>query len=434
MRLPPETVIGERYQLKRQLGEGSFAATYLAHDRHSEGLVAVKVLDSTRITDLKSLELFEREAKVLGSLRHHAIPEVIELVHAEIGGKSAPCLVMEYVEGESLAALLAQGRHLDRPMVMRLFLELIGVLDYLHTRLPPILHRDLKPANIIVRPDGTPALVDFGSVRANYRPGDGSTVAGTYGYMAYEQYMGHASPSSDLYGLAATTLHLVTGTPPAGFMTENGRIEVPPDLPCGEPLRSVLTRLLRPAPNERFQTAAEVRDVLLGAAAEPSAPAKALVPVRRTVDLPAGPRRMDGATRELYRKIAPGTWRLLNAEQKSAGVDVGSVVLVGFFSVLTAGILPLWFWSLSGSRRRRVRPFVEAGVVTTATILDMNTEDVGFQVKLMRVRYQFTVGSETVRASDQVLPSVAERWVPGDAIEVLYLPGSDNDSVIASTS
>jgi serine/threonine protein kinase len=430
--LTPGTVVADRYRLERRLGKGSFAETFLARDEVGGRAVAVKVLDSSRVADLKSLELFEREAGVLRSLRHQAIPEVIDVVRATVDGHSAQCLVMEYLEGESLASVIDSGRRLDRPTVMRLFTDLIGVLDYLHTRLPPVLHRDLKPANIIVRPDGSPALVDFGSVKAVLQPGEGSTVAGTYGYMAYEQYMGQASPASDLFGLAATFLHLITGTPPSGFMRETGRIEVPAGLPCGEPLASVLSRLLRPAPNERYQTAAQVREAVFGGPGTAVAPVSPAGLARTPVALPEGPRRLTGPTRDLYRKLAPSTWRFLNADQKPAQVDAGSVLLVGLFSVLTMGVLPLWFWSLAGSRRRRVRPFLERGVLVPGTVLGMESVDVGFQVKMARVRYQFQTEQGLIRSSDQVLPNIAERWQEGDSIEVLYLPDRDHDSIIAS--
>jgi hypothetical protein len=433
--------LADRYSIVGPLGRGSFAKTYLADDEREGRRVAVKILEPARAADLKSFELFEREGRVLRSLRHHAIPEVLDLIRVERNGAPVHCLVMEHIEGESLEAWIEAGRVLDRAAVTRLFAELIGVLDYLHSRVPPILHRDIKPANIIVRPDGSPALVDFGSVRAAIRVEDGSTVAGTYGYMPYEQYMGQAVPASDLYGLAATFLHLVTGSPPSSFLAESGQIEVPP-LPCGEPLAGILRRLLRPAPNERYQSAGEVRDALLAPPGRtvstlpgPIAPAPTRLALRReSVGLPEGPRAMTGATRSLYRKLAPGTWRMMNADSKPGGLDAGSVMLIGFFCVVTAGILPLWFWSLSGSRRKRLRPFFERGSVAPAIILGMAAEDVGFQVRLTRVRYEFEVEGRVIRGSDLVMPEVAERWQPGEGVEVLYLADRDFDSVIASTS
>src|SRR6185436_8841583 len=112
---------------------------------------------------------------------------------------------------------------------------------------------------------GFPALVDFGSVRRVFLAPDesGSTVAGTYGYMPYEQYMGQATPSSDLYALAATFLHLISGRSPRAFMTEEGRIQVPESLPGDPRLRSILIRLLSPSPTERYASARDVRRALL---------------------------------------------------------------------------------------------------------------------------------------------------------------------------
>ena len=107
-------------------------------------------------------------------------------------------VISEYVEGTSLAQMIDAGTHVEPGQLMHLVLELLAILEYLHGRVPPILHRDIKPSNIIVRPNGYPAIVDFGAVRRVFLSADesGSTIAGTYGYMPYEQYMGQASPSS----------------------------------------------------------------------------------------------------------------------------------------------------------------------------------------------------------------------------------------------
>jgi serine/threonine protein kinase len=143
-------------------------------------------------------------------------------------------------------------------------------------------------------------LVDFGAVRNVFQaPGEsGSTVVGTYGYMPYEQYMGQASPASDLYALGATFLHLVTGRPPSDFMAEEGHLAVPASLPVGEPMRSVIARLLEPAPARRHPSARAAREALLAAPARPSgtavtaAPPAPLLPGATPRAL-AAPRRSD---------------------------------------------------------------------------------------------------------------------------------------------
>jgi hypothetical protein len=189
--LGPGQRVGARYEIVRPLGRGGFAHTYLARALEGDRAVALKTLYGRAVTDLKAYELFEREARVLLGLRHRGVPEFIEFFRADVDGDSTAVLVMEYVDGVSLAETIADGPPLAPLQVLDLMLELLGVLDYLHTRAPPILHRDIKPANVLVRADGGPVLVDFGAVRNVFKASgeSGSTVVGTYGYMPYEQYM-----------------------------------------------------------------------------------------------------------------------------------------------------------------------------------------------------------------------------------------------------
>ncbi|HEY7395210.1 MAG TPA: serine/threonine-protein kinase, partial [Gemmatimonadaceae bacterium] len=244
-------MIADRYELVRPLGRGSFAQTMLAVDRHNDRQVALKVLHPRRAVDWKSFDLFDREAAVLRGLDHPGIPRMYDIFRAPWEGSEAGFIAMEYVEGESLAEHIAAQRVLAPERVTELLIALLGVLEYLHTRVPPILHRDIKPANIIVRRDGAPALVDFGAVR-NILLGadeDGSTIVGTYGYMPYEQLMGRATPASDLYALGATFLHLVAGRPPSHFLEDDGgHLVVPASLPGGSGFRDTIARMLRAAP------------------------------------------------------------------------------------------------------------------------------------------------------------------------------------------
>jgi serine/threonine protein kinase len=238
----------------------------LAVDWHNDRQVALKVLHPRRAVDWKSFDLFDREAAVLRGLDHPGIPRMYDIFRAPWEGSEAGFIAMEYVEGESLAEHIAAQRVLAPERVTELLVALLGVLEYLHTRVPPILHRDIKPANIIVRRDGAPALVDFGAVR-NILLGadeDGSTIVGTYGYMPYEQLMGRATPASDLYALGATFLHLVAGRPPSHFLEDDGgHLVVPASLPGGSAFRDTIARMLRAAPSERFASAQEARHALL---------------------------------------------------------------------------------------------------------------------------------------------------------------------------
>ena len=443
-------LVANRYEIVRTLGQGAFGRTLLAGDRAAGGRsVALKVLDRRGADDWKAHELFEREAAVLRSLRHHGIPEVHEVIRDEWEGAPATFLVMEYVEGTPLAELIEARRTLDAAEVVHIFLEMLGILEYLHGRVPPILHRDIKPSNIILRPDGRPALVDFGSVRRVFLGPDegGSTVVGTYGYMPYEQYMGQATPASDLYALGATFLHLLTGRPPRDWMTGEGRIEVPDALPGDPRLRPIIARLLRPSPAERYASAREVRQALLGAASgEPGGTAvattaavtvgrpRAVPIVVKPVELPPVPRALEGPTAELFQRVAPSAWRLMDSSSKpSERAGLADVLSFAFFSVLTVGVLPLIFFGMARARRRRLRPFFRDGVPATAEVLSVGVDEVAFGEKMARVTYQFEADGAMHRDSEQVLPAIASRWQPGDRVQILYLPDRDYDSVIIST-
>ncbi len=438
---PVGSTVAGRYEFVRELGHGAFGRTFLARDRTDDRAVAIKVLDRRGAADWKACELFEREAAVLRSLRHHGIPEVHDLFRDVWDGTPAAFLVMEYVEGVSLGQMIAEQRQLEPADVVHVFLELLGILDYLHGRVPPVLHRDIKPSNIILRPDGIPALVDFGSVRRVFLGPEeaGSTVVGTYGYMPYEQYMGQASPASDLYALGATFLHLLTGRPPREFMTGEGRIEVPDPLPGDPRLTPILTRLLRSSPAERFACARDVRQALLApVAAVPTAWNRPPVGTSIMADvarLGPAPRAIDGSTAELLDRIAPTAWELMDTSAKPANqvgiVDVLSLVL---FSIVTAGILPLMFFSMARARRRRLRHFLREGSPAVAEVLSVRMEPTAFAQELARVSYQFEADGVQHRDTDQTLPAIADRWQPGDRVQILYLPHEGYDSVIISIS
>ena len=441
--LPPDSLpaAGERvgrYEVVRPLGRGGFAHTFLARDPERGREVALKTLHGRLVSDPKSFQLFEREARVLLGLRHRGVPEFVEFFRADVKGTPTAVLVMEYVEGVSLSRQIADGRSLGPLEVLDFMLEMLGILDYLHTRVPPILHRDIKPANVIVRPDGGPVLVDFGAVRNVFRPAgeSGSTVVGTYGYMPFEQYMGQASAGSDLYGLGATFLHLVTGRPPTDFMTDEGRLAVPPGLPVDEPMRGVIARLLESSPARRYPSAKAAREALLSSPTRPRAgPGTALVaagPGGPLVLEPA-PRTLAGPAAERYRRVAHSMWQLMDPTQSPDDtfglVDVLSLI---FFSTITAGVLPLVFFGVSQARKRRLRRFFRDGTLGTAEVVDFRLEDLAFGAKLSRVRYEFQADGRTQRGSDAVLPFIADRWREGERIEILYIPERSYDSVIIS--
>ena len=133
-------VIAARYEVIRSLGRGSFGRTFLARHVGSGQEVALKLFDLRASADWKAVELFEREAAVLRSLRHQGVPTIYDTFRAEWDGSAAAFLVMEYIAGTSLAQMIEAKQSLGQAEVLNLFLELLGILDYLHTR-------TLSPAN-----------------------------------------------------------------------------------------------------------------------------------------------------------------------------------------------------------------------------------------------------------------------------------------------
>jgi serine/threonine protein kinase len=236
-----------RYVLTGVLGSGSQGETLEALDTTTQQKVAIKRFSVRGAASWKDVELAEREARVLKALEHPRLPRYID--HFEEDG--ALFLVMDCVAGESLAALRKRGGSLPRSEVVRMLADVGEVLDYLHGRAPPIIHRDIKPGNVIRRPDGSFALVDFGSVRDSLKPEGGSTVVGTFGFMAPEQFQGRALAQSDVYALGATALTLLTGREPEDLPHRGLAIDVVRALPHDPEFARVLTRMLDPDPDHR---------------------------------------------------------------------------------------------------------------------------------------------------------------------------------------
>ena len=185
----------ERYRLERTLGRGGMAAVWLGHDERLERPVAVKVLADTIASDPGFVVRFRREARTAAGLSHPNLVDVYDF--SEEGER--PYLVMQFVPGEDLAARLERGERFDCDSLAA---ELLDALSHIHE--VGILHRDVKPANVIVEPDGTAKLIDFGIAL----PADATSltrtglVLGTERYAAPEVLEGRtATERSDLYSL-----------------------------------------------------------------------------------------------------------------------------------------------------------------------------------------------------------------------------------------
>jgi serine/threonine protein kinase len=322
----------KRYRLRQPLGRGGQGRTYRAEDTETGETVAVKVIELRGADSWKPFDLFERECKTLRSLDHSGIPRFLDTFAEEELGKYY--LVMELVEGRSLGELLADGRLLSEAQLWNTLHQALEILAYLHDRHPPVIHRDIKPANLIRRPDARLALVDFGGVRVALREEGGSTVVGTFGYLAPEQLHGEATPATDIYGLGATLATLATGTEADKLPRKGLKVDLESAMPPSA-LRDLLSRMLEPDPGDRLASVAAVR-AAINAVESTSSPTPTSPP-------PA----------------APGESDVSNEQEEHPLADVGGPLkivlkvfgLAGYvgLTVLDAVILPLIFVMLGAA-------------------------------------------------------------------------------------
>ncbi len=251
-----------RYLLLDVLGHGGNATTYRA-ERVADGhRVAIKELLLRKVDAFKTLDLFEREAATLRTLAHPGIPAYVDKLTAGSGKQQGFYLVQELVVGQSLQAELDERRYTEAD-VAAILTEVADILTYLHGLRPPVIHRDLKPSNIMRRAaDERLVLIDFGAVREALGDpnGGGSTVAGTFGYMAPEQFAGQASPATDLYGLGATAVALLTRRSPQELLDSTHELRWEAAVSATPGLRALLRALLTRDPDQRVADAARVRD------------------------------------------------------------------------------------------------------------------------------------------------------------------------------
>lgn len=289
----PTTVGNGRYRIERQLGRGGMSTVYLACDERNVGRkVAIKEMTDTFATPQERAEAendFAREADLLASLRHPAIPAIID----RFSERNKHLLVMEYITGQSLETMLLVHGPYDEDQVKEWALALCPVLSYLHAQEPPVVFRDLKPANIMIEPDGRVRLIDFGIARLFKPQQKKDTVAlGTSGYASPEHYTGQTDARSDIFSLGATLHHLLTGRDPS----KNPPFAFPPvrQLVPGisAEFAAVIDRAVRSDPDKRFASIDEMQKAIEGKRRKfaPATPAPASAPrLPRDVTPPFAP-------------------------------------------------------------------------------------------------------------------------------------------------
>ena len=207
--LEPGATLQERYLVLGILGRGGMSAVYKGRDLHFPNvtkLVAIKEMINLA-ADPTMHEMivrnFEREADILATLSHPAIPRIFDY----FSQASSSYLAMEFIEGKDLETLLQDSKDfLPEEQIVTWAIELCDVLTYLHNHKPqPVIFRDMKPSNIMIDLHEHIRLIDFGIARV-FQPGQKGTMIGTEGYSPPEQYRGEASPPGDIYASAPPSI------------------------------------------------------------------------------------------------------------------------------------------------------------------------------------------------------------------------------------
>ena len=265
--LAPGTVLQERYKILETRAVGGMAIIYRAQDLRFEQasrLCAVKQMhyvDPDPVQRDVTMQYFEREANILASLSHPAIPSIFDYFSEE----NRLYLVMEYIDGQDLDQVIEESPEpLPQEEVVDWALQICDVLSYLHNHEPhPIVFRDLNPRNVMRDRRGRIVVIDFGIAKV-FQRGQRGTIIGTAGYPPPEQYRGINEPTGDIYALGATMHHLLTKRDP--------RLE-PPFTFHEHPIRSlnpsvspeldaVVMKSLEYDADKRFATAVEFREAL----------------------------------------------------------------------------------------------------------------------------------------------------------------------------
>lgn len=262
----PEEIIAQRYRIINTLGQGGIGITYQALDLKTNQEVALKVLSLRQMNEWKKIELFEREAQILSQLNHPGIPQYLDYFQVDTATDRYFYIAQQLAPGKSLAELVENGWRSKESEVKEIVIKILNILVYLQSLTPPVIHRDIKPQNIILTPDKQIFLVDFGAVQDTYHNtiSGGSTIVGTFGYMAPEQCRGQAVLSTDLYGLGTTILFLLTGKSPEKLPSRNLKLNFRSHVRVSPKFANWLEKMLEPAIEDRFISASVALATLQG--------------------------------------------------------------------------------------------------------------------------------------------------------------------------
>lgn len=251
------SVIDGKYKVLNQIGHGGMSTVYLAMNERANKQWAIKEVRKEGVQNFEVVrQSLTVEIEMLKKMNHPYLPSIVDVIDQE----DSFLIVMDYIEGNTLLQLLKEYGPQPQEYIVEWGKQLCEVLGYLHSRKPAIIYRDLKPANIMLKPNGSITLIDFGTAR-EYKADniEDTTCLGTYGYAAPEQFggMGQTDARTDIYCLGMTLYHLLTGHNPCEPPYELKDIrQIRPDV--SEGLVKIIGKCTQKNPEERYRTSEEL--------------------------------------------------------------------------------------------------------------------------------------------------------------------------------
>lgn len=255
------TILDGKYEILKLIGKGGMSYVYLAIDNRLNKQWAVKEVRNNIANVDVFIERLVKETNILKKIDHPVIPRIVDILHEN----DVVYIVMDYVEGRTIADILREEGAQTQEKVVSWGIELAGALSYLHSMEPPIIYRDMKPSNVMLRPDGSIKLIDFGTAKEfDVENLADTTALGTRGYAAPEQFgdsngrgQYNTDARTDIYSLGATLYHMVTGKNPSEPPYEMKPIRYwDPQLSQG--LEKIIKKCTEMDPNKRYANCEEL--------------------------------------------------------------------------------------------------------------------------------------------------------------------------------